>query len=476
MQTWVNFDQFSDTLPDHALREISIRAALPDEIAPTCDALQKHHYLGAPPRHNCDLVHLAVRGEQVVAILVWTRAARRLAARDQWVGWDPHTRARRVPLLVQNNRFLLLAATRQPNLASRVLGLSVAELPAHWQQRYGCTPLLAETFIDPELYQGTCYKAAGWLEVGATAGFARSGNDFFVEHRKPKRLWLRTLADDARQRLQDPNTELAGQNSDGFGQSPVPVKTATSLADALASVPDYRTRRGRQFPLNAMLASAVLALCCGARNVADIYRFTRELNPAHRRALRFRRLSGNLKDVPTPGEGCWRKVLRKIDSGLIARTITDWQLSQTKVPAILAIDGKTLHRGLATLVSLVDAQTGEPVAQTACAGAGHESRLAEELTEQMPEGSLDNKVVVGDALYTNPKIQRRLVQDHGAITIFQIKDNQPTVSALSTQTLEAAAPLFSLHPPSPATAASTCATSVRRQSPPNRSASPTRQP
>ncbi len=100
----------------------------------------------------------------------WCGPARRakLAARDAWVGWDPRTRTRRVPLLVQNNRFLVLADGRQPNLASRVLGLAVAALPGHWQAHTGTTPLLAETFVDPERYQGTSYKASAWIEVGRT--------------------------------------------------------------------------------------------------------------------------------------------------------------------------------------------------------------------------------------------------------------------------------------------------------------------
>ena len=34
---------------------------------------------------------------------------------------------------------------------------------------------LLETFVDRERFRGTCYRAAGWLHVGATTG--RSRND-----------------------------------------------------------------------------------------------------------------------------------------------------------------------------------------------------------------------------------------------------------------------------------------------------------
>jgi hypothetical protein len=55
-----------------------------------------------------------------------------------------------VPLVVQDNFFLVLPRLHQPNLASRELGLAVAAPPALWQQQRGVTPLLAEICVDPE--------------------------------------------------------------------------------------------------------------------------------------------------------------------------------------------------------------------------------------------------------------------------------------------------------------------------------------
>jgi len=118
----MNFGAMTETLPEWALREVTLREAQPQEIAAACAALAREHYLGAPKPCYREVVHMAVRGAQVLAVLVWTRAARNLAPREAWVGWDPRTRTRRLPLVVQNNRFLVLAQARQPNLASRVLG------------------------------------------------------------------------------------------------------------------------------------------------------------------------------------------------------------------------------------------------------------------------------------------------------------------------------------------------------------------
>jgi hypothetical protein len=435
----MNFALLSETLPEHALREVTLRTAQPDELPAARDALDAEHYLGAPKPAECDVVQLALRGEQVLAVLVWTRGSQKLAARDAWIAWDPRTRARRVPLVVQNNRFLVLSRPRQPNLASRVLGLAVAALPAQWQQRRGVTPLLAETFVDPERYQGTCYKAAGWIEVGQTAGCGRHGDDYYVRHDKPKRLWLRPLADDAPRRLRDPLEPLPGEKSRAFGQSPVPVKTA----------------QGLQFPLHAMLAAAVLAVACGVNTVAGLFRFVQDLNPAQRRALRFRSSRHNRDLVPPPGEGCWRDVLKRLDPVELARVVVQWQLHQTRLPPLLAIDGKTLHHGLATLVTLCDAQTGEPLVQLAQAGPGHEKTLAHTLIESLPPGTLDGCIVSGDALYADPALVRPLVQDQGAVTIMQLKDNQPTAVAGAQAAFAQGTPLFFRRHPRPAMAVST---------------------
>jgi hypothetical protein len=451
----MNFKSMTETLPEWGLREVTLRVAQPEEITMACAALEREHYLGAPKPCNREVVQLAVRGEQVLAVLVWTRAARKLAAREAWLGWDPRTRTRRLPLVVQNSRFLVLSQVRQTNLASRVLGLAVAALPAHWAQRTGTTPLLAETFVDPERYAGTCYKAAGWIELGATAGFGRHGDDYYVAHDQPKRLWLRPLVPEARARLRDPLEPLAGEKSRAFSQLPVPAKTATSLAQALRQVADPRRAAGRQFPLHAMLASAVLALACGARTVSDLFRFVQELSAAQRRALGFRCSPHNPKRAPPPGEGCWRKVLAALPPGELTRAVVAWQLDQASLPPILAIDGKTLHRGLATLVTLCNAQTGEPLVQVAKCGAGHEKTLAHELVDALPPGTLDGVLVGGDALYADTALVRQLVQEQGAITLVQLKDNQPKAAARAAALLAQPSPLFSPPPSNPATAAST---------------------
>jgi len=146
------------------------------------------HYL-----HSADFVGEQLRyvGEyngQWVALLAWSAGAYKLKAREQWIGWSDQQKRRRLPLLVNNSRFYIPEQFHIPNLASRVLKLNLERLSGDWEQRYHHAVLIAETFVDPERFRGTTYKASGWTLLGQTKGFGRSQQDFYEPHDKPKQL------------------------------------------------------------------------------------------------------------------------------------------------------------------------------------------------------------------------------------------------------------------------------------------------
>ena len=159
--------------------------------------LDKHHYLGDVRAVGEQLWYAITAGSLWLGVLVFCAASRRLRARDQWIGWSEEQRRRRLPLLVNNCRFLLLPERTFPNLASRSLSLCLHRLSDDWQARYGHPVLLVETFVDPEQFCGTVYSASGWQELGQTDGFGRVRRDFYVEHHKPKRLFARELSQNA---------------------------------------------------------------------------------------------------------------------------------------------------------------------------------------------------------------------------------------------------------------------------------------
>lgn len=118
----------------------------------------------------------------MVAVLVWCAAAWHLKARDETVGWDAVTRSKRLKLVVQLRRFLVLEATRRPNLASQCLGAGLRELVGQWESTHGYRPLLAESFSDPESHAGTVYKATNWVQAGLTKGYSQDHTDFYIRN------------------------------------------------------------------------------------------------------------------------------------------------------------------------------------------------------------------------------------------------------------------------------------------------------
>jgi hypothetical protein len=46
-------------------------------------------------------------------------------------------------------------------------------LPREWEQSYGNPVFYLESFIEPALYRGTCYRAANWTVVGMTKGLGK---------------------------------------------------------------------------------------------------------------------------------------------------------------------------------------------------------------------------------------------------------------------------------------------------------------
>jgi len=165
--------------------------------------LAQHHYLGDVHAFGEPLGYAITDDHhQWLGVLVFCAAIRRLRAPDPWIGCSEEQPRRRLPLLANNCRFLLLPAKTFPNLASRSLRLCLDRLSNDGQARYQHPVLIVETFVDPEPFCGTADSASGWQELGTTDGFGRVRRDFYVAHPKPKRLFVRELCKNARRHLQ----------------------------------------------------------------------------------------------------------------------------------------------------------------------------------------------------------------------------------------------------------------------------------
>ncbi|MBI2570346.1 MAG: DUF4338 domain-containing protein [Candidatus Schekmanbacteria bacterium] len=95
--------------------------------------------------------------------------------RDQWIEWSAPAGRANIRKVVCNSRFAIARGAHVPNLASHLLAKTPRRLPGDWQERYGYSPVLIETFIDCTTHVGTCYRAPSWIELGHSAGYEAPG-------------------------------------------------------------------------------------------------------------------------------------------------------------------------------------------------------------------------------------------------------------------------------------------------------------
>ena len=411
------------------LDEVQVRLAEPNDLARVQSLLRRHHYLGMVRPVGERLFYVAVDGQgQWVGLLVFCAAAKYLRHRDKWIGWTSEQQQRRLALVVNNSRFLLLPQRTVPNLGSRVLKLALDRLSADWQLKYGHPALVAETFVDPEQFCGTVYTAAGWQELGLTDGWGRHARDYYVKHDKPKRLFVRELRANARRSLQAEHLkpELATVEDKVPPRCTQRVRKLRSLADHFKQVPEYR-RRFESYPLWSLLTIVACAMLCGAqRGPKALAGFAKQLSQAQRRALGIRRLPEGW--YPAPSEATFWRLLHAVSLEEVDRAVLRFQAQVRGQPPkdeLVALDGKEPKHGGGHSVL-----TAETVPSQYYLGSAVVDQKTNEIPiarELFPQLDLQGRLVSLDALHTQTETARDLVQEHGADYLLTVKDNQPTI-------------------------------------------------
>ena len=142
--------------------------------------LQTFHYLGyrqpVGPHRGYFIVSEPLQ-QRLGCLLFSASAAWALAPRDRWIGWDSQRRTKLLHLVLSNDRFLIFPWVQVPHLASHALSLATGQIGEDWVQAFGYRPVLIETFVDPTLFSGTCYRAANWQFLGLTQGRGRLAPD-----------------------------------------------------------------------------------------------------------------------------------------------------------------------------------------------------------------------------------------------------------------------------------------------------------
>ena len=319
------------------LQEIYVRPVRSSEERRYRDLMQEHHYLGSLPKIGETLWYVAVWRDEWVSLLSFSASALKCAARDRWIGWDFRLQYGRLKLVVNNSRFLIMPDWRVPNLGSRILSLCQKHLRRDWEKTFGHPVVLLETFVDPQRFHGTVYKADNWIYAGDTKGFRRVRLGYSATPKSPKMVFVKPLQVDARAVLS--RTVLTPPYCQGDSKIMLNANQMQSLPAFFKGIPDPRRAQGRRHRLNTVLAIAAGAVLCGMRGYKAISDWANSLGQKARERFGCRRQGGR---YVVPSESIIRDVLIRVAPDDLDRALQRWNEMYADNDNSLAIDGKTM--------------------------------------------------------------------------------------------------------------------------------------
>ena len=422
-----NAARFRQPTPDEQeiLTHLVVRLVRPEEVARFDQLIAEHHYLKNSHLVGEHLRYVAEYRGQWLALASWSAPALHLKARDRFIGWTEEQRRTRLPLLANNSRLLVLPGAQCPNLISRFMKRMLARLSADWQQSWGHPIALAETFVDPHLYQGTAYKASGWHRLGPTAGWKRSAEDFYQKHERPKQIWVRELVPQACGKLCAPQVPPEWKTVEEKAAPHCTAKAPAmrSLVEHLrAEVAEFRSKEALAYPLAGFLALIALAMFSGVRRgPQDLAAYAASLSQGQLRALGFREHRGTAR-LRCPGESTFKRLLPLIDAAALERALLLWQ-DQVLGPAqdpLVIVDGKTLRHAHVELVSAVNGQ-GRWLGTVRVPEGSNEIPAARDLLSRVP---VTDKTTLADALHTQIQTAQQILYEGGGDYALTVKANQ----------------------------------------------------
>ncbi len=208
---------------------------------------------------------------------------------------------------------------------------------------------------------------------------------------------------------------------------------AEGLLSFLATVPDPRSRHGRQHPLSAILAAVCCAILCGAKSYAAIGQWVQDQDITLMHRLGFTRRP--------PKAGGIRKVLIALNVKAFEQALTRWAetlLSRPiavapSPPEAFALDGKSARGSFdglqkaVHLLSLLAHQSGLTLAQTIVPNGGEEKTNEHKAALRLlKDVVLQGRLVTGDAMFCQRDFCQQVIDAKGDYLVF-VKDNQPTL-------------------------------------------------
>lgn len=188
-----------------------------------------------------------------------------------------------------------------------------------------------------------------------------------------------------------------------------------TLLEVMCRLPDPRSGHGRRHPLGAILGLAICAMLCGSRSLYAISQWGRDQGLEVSGALGFTR-------ELTPCVSTLHQVFSRLDREAFELLLEQWLGERgLKAGEALAIDGKRL-RGIhgeqlpgVHLVAAYAHQSGIVLGQQAVA---HKRNELEAVYQLLARLDLKDRVVTGDAQFTQREVCQRIVAK-GGTTSFQ---------------------------------------------------------
>jgi predicted transposase YbfD/YdcC len=413
------------------LREMQVELLLTPKNIRRCDRiLIQEHYLHSAQLVGEQLRYAVVWRGQWLAVAAWSAAAFHLKARDAFIAWSEEQRRQRLPLVVNNSRLYVLAQHHYPNLISRFMKLMLGRLSGDWEQVWAHPVALAESFVDPDQYQGTAYKVSGWIQLGHTRGWKRSAVDFYEKHDHPKQVWVRELVKNACAKLRAPELPApwAAVLPKARPRCTAKVREIASLMERLdCTIPEFRRQQGLVYPIVGMLALIAMATFSGvAKGYEDLADYAATLSQPQLRALKFR-LDPHTRRVRCPERTTFERVLRAVDAQLLQHALLLWQ-EQVLGPVqdrLVIIDGKEIRHADVESVSAVDG-TGRWLGSTLVTQGSNEIPAGR---AQLAKLGLVGKIVLSDAAHTQVAHARQILYEQGGNYLMTVKKNQKDLYA-----------------------------------------------
>jgi hypothetical protein len=319
------------------LDQVKVRPIQFDEREKWQAIMSKYHYLGHAHPFGNTIYYVAEIENRWLALIGFSACALKCKPRDSWIGWSQAIQFGRLHLIANNTRFLIVSEDPVKNLASKVLSLCLKRISKDWRERFGYPIVMVETFVDPDRFQGTCYKASNWKLLGKTKGY-RKHRGGYLQNDHSKLIFVIELHKKAKEILS--SLSISSHYLRKKPMIALNTSQTISLYRHLLKIKDPRGKYGKRHKKTTILAIAIGAILGGADSYLAIWDWAKNLTQSLRKKIGCRLEEG---EGVIPSESTIRRFLQKLDPESVDLHLSGWIMEHIGKPKAIAFDGKTVR-------------------------------------------------------------------------------------------------------------------------------------